>query len=158
MQNDKELTVFDNNRRFVFTNWTVEDFIGQWGGEKEVIEKGAIKEYPMFLAYHYAKHLTDREMFRDHKEVMMTVPDERKKYIDKTITEITGDTESPALMALKDKLRKEIEAEKSMEMPEGATIIPEEVVKAAILKGKKGSSKTGIPPNDKAEVEFADLK
>lgn len=148
MQNDKELTVFDNNRRFVFTNWTNEDFIGRWEGNNETIKVGEIKEYPMYLAYHYAKHLTDREMYKDKKDVMVTVPEERRKYVEKTIAEITGDMESPALTALKDKLRAEIEKEKS---------VNETTVGESMETPVKGKAK-GKKEEKEEEVEFADLK
>lgn len=141
----KEITIYDNNRRFVFNNWSKEDFTGKWGGNTELIKVGEIKEYPMYLAFHYAKHFVDREMFRDKKEVMMGVPEERKKYWDKTISEITGDTESPALVALKEKIRAEIEEELGLDK-------------------KVKPKKTKVKPEVKEEVspekeeEFPDLK
>lgn len=149
MQNEKELTIFDNERRYIFTNWTPSDFIGRWASQDRIIKVGEIVELPMYLAYHYAKHLCDREMIREHKEVWMGVPEKRKEYIDKTIVEITGDTESPALLAMKEKLRLEIEAEKSVT---DTTVGQKEEVKEEKKKGVKGKKK------EVEEVEFADLK
>lgn len=100
--------VFNNERRFIFTNNSVEDFIGMWGGIEYLIKKGESKEFPMYLAYHLCKHFVDREITRAGRSSLLGVEEVRKEYEDKTIAEITGSTESPALANLKEEIRKEV--------------------------------------------------
>lgn len=42
----------------VITNPTKADFTARWNGELYTVKAGASKSYPMFLAFHIAKHLT----------------------------------------------------------------------------------------------------
>jgi len=102
---------FDNERRFIFSNWSDEDFTGQWGGVPTLIKAGAVMEFPMYLAYHFAKHFVDREMYKAHKEQFVSVDEVRKEFEEKTISEITSGTDSPALASLKEKIKEEIENE-----------------------------------------------
>jgi len=135
-------SVFDNNKRYIFSNWSKEDFTATWEGSATTVKAGETKEFPEYLAYHFTKHFVDREMLRDKKDSMMAVDEARKPYEDKTMTEITGDTDSPALSALNELLRKEMSV--SSVDPSGKTEETEE-------EPKKGSSKT-------ATKEFAAIK
>lgn len=48
----------------LFTNWTNEDFDGYWDGKKKTIKAGQQIWMPDYLAKHFAKHLTNRELLR----------------------------------------------------------------------------------------------
>lgn len=99
---------YNNDRRFVFSNWTSEDFTGQWGGVATTIKAGETKEFPMYLAYHFTKHLVDRELNKANKSHLLGVDEERHPLEQKTIAEIGEGTDSPALSALKEKIKEEI--------------------------------------------------
>lgn len=99
---------FDNDRRFIFNNWSNEDFKCQWGGIEYIVKKGETKEYPMALAYHMTKHFVNKEMFKLKGEVNIEIEELRKPYEVKTLAEITGDLDSPALTALKEKIEAEV--------------------------------------------------
>lgn len=130
---------FDNSRKFIFSNWTNEDFEGTWAGEKSIIKKGETKEFEMFLAFHFAKHLVDREMTKDGKSNLLGVPEERATYEDKTITEIVAGTDSPALAALKAQIRAEIEEDAREEATESVDV--KEAPKSKAKKTTKKESK-----------------
>lgn len=104
---------FDPDRRFVFNNWSDEDFVGQWNGVQTLIKAGEIKELSMYLAYHFTKHFVDREMSKEKKDAFLAVDETRKPYEDKTITEITSGVDSPSLTALKEKIREEVAKEEN---------------------------------------------
>lgn len=107
----QEVNLYDNERRFIVSNWTADDFTGYVDGVATIIKSGATVDLPMFKAYHFTKHLVDREMMKDGKDGSMNSPEARKVYEDKTIMEITGGVDSPALASIKEKIKEEIEAE-----------------------------------------------
>ena len=99
---------FNNERRFIFSNWSSEDFMGKWGGVEYLITKGETKEFPMYLAYHLTKHFVDREMAKANKSALIGVDDARIPFEEKTMAEITGNVDSPALANLKAEIKKEV--------------------------------------------------
>lgn len=101
--------VFENDKKFIFSNWSKEDFVCKWGGADIVIKTGETKELEMAIAFHLTKHFVDREMNRDKKSHLLGIEEERKQYEDKTIAEILGATDSPAMATLKEQIRKENE-------------------------------------------------
>lgn len=52
----------------LFTNWTDETFTGYWDGKPKTFKPGESKYMPDFLARHFAKHLTNRELLREKKD------------------------------------------------------------------------------------------
>ena len=128
--------VFDNDVRFVFSNWTNEDFIGKWETTFTTIKAGETMELPMYKAYNFCKHLVDREMNREGKANLMGNDDARKSFEDKTIAEITAGTDSPAMLALKEKIRAEMEDVKSpaKEMSSGDVNVTKQEGEFADLK------------------------
>lgn len=48
----------------LFTNWTAEDFTGYWDGKPKTIKAGDSLWMPDYLAKHFAKHLTNRELVK----------------------------------------------------------------------------------------------
>jgi hypothetical protein len=127
---------FNNDRRFLVSNWSKEDFIGMWASVTYTIKAGETKEFPMYLAYHLTKHFVDREMNRNGCSSLLGVDEARKAYEEKTIVELAAGATSPALQALKDEIRKEIEKEK-VEVPEVTETVAESTGEFADLKPKK---------------------
>jgi len=52
----------------LFTNFTNETFIGYWDGKAKKFEPGKSVYMPDYLARHFAKHLTNRELLRTDKD------------------------------------------------------------------------------------------
>jgi hypothetical protein len=48
----------------LFTNYTDKDFIGYWDGKAKKFSPGQSLYMPDYLARHFAKHLTNRELLR----------------------------------------------------------------------------------------------
>ena len=104
-------TVFSEDKRYVFNNWTTEDFLGRWNGVEVLIKAGESREVPEYLALNYCKHLVDREMMKDKQETLMAIDEARLPYEEKTVALIGEGTDSPALSSLKEKIRQEMESE-----------------------------------------------
>jgi len=105
-----EVAIYDNERRYIFTNWTSEDFVGTWAGIGTTIKPGESIELPQYKAFHFCKHLVDREISKDGK-VAVDSREARSPYENKTIAEITAGMDSPALASIKEKIKEEIEKE-----------------------------------------------
>lgn len=50
-----------------FFNWTDEAFTGYWNGKGKTFAPGERRLMPSFLAEHFAKHLTNRELIKANK-------------------------------------------------------------------------------------------
>lgn len=48
----------------LFTNFTDKEFVGYWDGKPKKFAPGASLYMPDYLARHFAKHLTNRELLR----------------------------------------------------------------------------------------------
>lgn len=48
----------------LFHNFTTEDFTGYWNGVPQTFKPGEKKYLPEYLAAHFAKHLTNRELIK----------------------------------------------------------------------------------------------
>ncbi len=99
---------FDENRRYVFTNCTYEEFVGYWAKEPHLISACEIRELPEYKAYTFCKHLVDREL---HKAKASDTGDTetRRPLEEKTIRAIDLNEESPELVHLRAQIRKEVE-------------------------------------------------
>ncbi len=64
----------------LFTNWTNEDFIGEWDSVKYPIKAGQSMYMEDWKAANFAKHLTDREL---NKLDMPTNHGDRDKFVAK---------------------------------------------------------------------------
>lgn len=128
---------YDNERRFIFSNWSKDDFTGVWAGVATVVKSGEVRELPMYLAYHFTKHFVDREMTKDGKSSLLASEGERQKYEEKTIAEITAGTDSPALAVLKEQIRAEV---------------------AEANGGKAKTREVVTAPKESSTKEFADIK
>jgi len=69
-----------------FTNWSDEMFTCKWAGEEATFEPGESKVMVKYLAEHFAKHLTDRELVKmgsDYERMMSPKKKEdNKKYME----------------------------------------------------------------------------
>jgi len=52
----------------LFTNFSSEEFIGYWNGKPKKFAPGESLYMPDYLANHFAKHLTNRELIKTGKE------------------------------------------------------------------------------------------
>lgn len=52
----------------LFTNFSTEEFIGHWDGKPRKFAPGESLYMPTYLAEHFAKHLTNRELLKLGKE------------------------------------------------------------------------------------------
>jgi len=52
----------------IFTNFTDEEFEGFWDGRGRKYPPGKSEKMPDFLARHFAKHLTNKELLRTNKK------------------------------------------------------------------------------------------
>lgn len=138
-----EINVYDNSRKFLFSNWTNEDFVGKWGGVETVVKVGETKEFEMSLAYHFTKHLVDRELQKQGKSHLAGVPEERKPLEEKTIAELVAGQDSPALATLKAQIKAEVLAAE------------EKKTSKKSKKEKKEEVKESDPSESK---EFEDIK
>ena len=125
--------VYDKTKRYMFNNWSNEDFIQHFGQEavyndtNVIVTKPAydlrinaeeMRELGQFEAFICARHFVNREIMRealaedDQKkreriEMSMGNKDIRKPFEDKTIQEIIAGEESPFMKDLRDKIRAE---------------------------------------------------
>lgn len=135
----------ENEKRYIFTNWSKEDFLGQWDGATTLVKAGEYIEVPEYLAFHFCKVLVDREMLRNGQETMMANEEARDPHERKTIVEIKAGIDSPAMVQLKEKIRQEIEDEKAHKEPGDK------------VSGKK-EKKDGKKDGEKEEaIEFSGL-
>lgn len=141
-------STFNNDKRYIFNNWSNETFIGKWDGQAEIINPGEIKELPEYKAYYYTKHFVNREMDKVGKSAFSGIDAERAPFEEKTCTLITGDTESPALASLKDKLRAELQAEIKGTTEEVAVETTEEETPVDTPKTTKKTTKKTTAKND----------
>lgn len=114
----RDLQIYNEDNRYIFSNWTSEDFTCTWGGVGTTVKAGDTIELPEYKAVTFTKHLVNREMMRDGKDASMASPDARKEYESKTLVEITAGVDSPALASLKEKIREEVEIETGKKVKE----------------------------------------
>lgn len=107
----KDIGIYDNKKKYAFTNWSNRDFVYTWGGEGRTVKAGEVVELPEYLAYHATKHFVDREIIKDDKSNLLSIPELRKQYEEKTIVEIVDGMESPVISSMKERIRIEVEKE-----------------------------------------------
>lgn len=124
--------VYDKEKRFMFNNWSSEDFIQHFGAESAyndtrlletqsafdlTIKAGEMRELGHFQAFMCTRHFVTREMLRDAEkltgkdreraEMGMNNAELRKPYEDKTLAEIKAGQETPFMDSLREKIRAE---------------------------------------------------
>ena len=162
--------VYDNTKRFIFNNWSTEDFTQHFGEESSyndnkvvtnqtaydlTVKVGDMREMGQFQAHICVRHFVNREMLRDsasligkdkeRAEMGMNNAELRRPYEDKTISEIKPGESSPFM----DKLRAEIRAEEIAKMTSSNVNIPVEV----ITKEKEEEKLASIREEVKAELK-----
>lgn len=68
----------------LFTNFSSEEFIGHWDGKPRKFAPGESLYMPDYLAQHFAKHLTNRELMKIGKERSTSpkFPDQVPEYME----------------------------------------------------------------------------
>lgn len=158
------IEVYDPRKRYLFTNWSDEDFsqsflpetravqAGSREEDREVtprytltVKAGETVEMSQFEAVTCVRHFVDREIDKEVSKLPESVkskhylavgnPDMRKPYEDKTIREIGG---SEAGSAFIDSLREQIRAEERAKMQaEVSEVKSEEKPKEKVAKNKE---------------------
>lgn len=136
--------VYDPSRRFMFNNWSSEDFTQHFGAESAyndtrlletqsaydmTIKAGDMRELGHFQAHICTKHFVNREMLRD--AMGLTIPKERERaemavnnailrepYEQKTLSEIKPGQSSSFMDKMRDEIRKEEVARLMSKTPE----------------------------------------
>jgi len=93
-------------KKALFTNWTNEEFTGFWDGKDRNYPAGSSQELPDYLANHYAKHLTNRELLRTKEDGKTLVYKDGDKMTSPKFPE-----QIPLFMELFNKAYKEIDGE-----------------------------------------------
>jgi len=110
---------FNEESRYIFTNWSDEDYTGTWNGISETVKAGEFKELPEYKAFHYCRHFVDREMQKAKvKDESIGIDSVRKPYEDKTIVKIGDGVDSPALATIKKQIAKQIKEDDKKESKE----------------------------------------
>ncbi len=65
-------------RTALFTNFTDQEFIGYWDGKGKKFTPGQSLYMPDYLARHFAKHLTNRELLKTDKNGQLVYKDGEK--------------------------------------------------------------------------------
>jgi hypothetical protein len=153
--------VYDKSKRFMFLNWSSEDFTQHFGAESVyndtrliesqpafdiTVKAGDMRELGHFQAHICTKHFVNREMLRDasglvdkareRAEMGVNNAELRKPYEDKTLAEIKVGQEAPFM----DKLREEIRKEEKAKLVSQETVTQEAKPKKEV-KAKKGEQK-----------------
>lgn len=167
----ENIEVYDQRKRYLFTNWSNEDFSQsflpetrpvQSGSREEdreivprytlVVKAGETVEMSQFEAITCCRHFVDREINKetdklvDFKEkqkhyISIGSPEARKPYEDKTIQEIGGEATSSPFV---DSLREQIRAEERAKI---------EAENKPVVKEKTDKKQT----KEKASEEFGGL-
>lgn len=125
-----------------FTNFSTEKFVGYWDGKPKSFLPGQSVLMPDYLANHFAKHLTNRELLRDPKNERCTSP---KRPAD-----------VPEFMEL---FNKAYQADsEDIDMTEGRDTVDVqmEVVQRSKEKAEVGGLQTPVPPDEDDEEGFPD--
>ena len=86
------------SKSVLFRNWSNEDFTWTWDGTPFSFPAGREMYLQDYLADHFAKHLTDREMLKDGIELNYRTRPERLTYIEKCFVKDSAfDANSDAL-------------------------------------------------------------
>ena len=124
--------VYSKTDRYMFYNWSAEDFVQHFGADssyndKTVVENhpaydlrvkaGEMRELGQFEALTCTKHFVNREMMREalalegkekeRAEMKMNDRTARKPYEDKTLSKIEANAESPFVAEMRAKIRAE---------------------------------------------------
>jgi len=88
-----------------FKNWSKEDFTWTWDKQPTTVKAGEIKPMEDYLAEHFAKHLTDRELQREKKNLIHT---DREEYLSRCFADVDV-KETITEKKVEKKVKKEVE-------------------------------------------------
>lgn len=128
-------------KSLLFTNWTNEDFTHSWDGEPYTFLAGTSTLLPQYLAEHFAKHLTDREL---QKKGFTVNHFSRPEYLAKTLSEGI-EAPSPTKMEIEILNRQNVEA----------VVVEEKKFFCDSCDSKGVRHKKECPKNKKVEEEEA---
>lgn len=152
MQNEP-IKLIDREDEIVFTNWTGEDYEGRWNFSKnrKVYRLKAGKSYylPFYLAEHFAKGLTDRELA---KAELPTDHYSRQSFLDKCIQ-----TQEPSPMEVERMQVKEVPLrEVRLHTQErNAEYVDRGLIDSADLRQNGGGQVAVLPAETTARTEEA---
>ena len=129
----------------LFTNFSTEKFVGYWNGKGKTYLPGKSEYMPDYLAAHYAKHLTNRELLRTNLEGSliyenrdkMTSPKNpeqvplymelyNKAYTPDEIEDVVSQEDDvDTLINVAQKNRKQINSEDKSPTPQNNNVIPD---------------------------------
>lgn len=141
-----EKYLYDNSKKYIFTNATDENFTGMWGGNPETIPAGESRLLEEYLAYHYAKHLTDREMMKQNKP--FADKKMREEYFAKFVSEVPAGVDVMSFLKkqMQDKVN-EMVADTSEDAEESVEEAPKAIAK------KKSPLKKPLATDDEDTFE-----
>jgi len=124
-----------------FKNWSSKDFTHSWDGNPTTVKAGAVKGMEDFLAHHFAKHLTNRELQDAGKALIC---EERDTFYDNCF----ADVEVEEVIKEKPRDKKKRIAEVAKKEPTGEL----EVEEFADLKKKNATTiKDGSKKEDRLQ-------
>lgn len=118
----------------LFRNWSDEDFEWKWGGELYSFPAKSAKHLPEFLANHFAKHLTDRELHKAGQPTDMPI---REVFLAKCFSEEESFQVQSAAMI-------DAEIKNKEEGIEPVSVVPEQPEQEEVTEVAK--PKRGRPP------------
>lgn len=136
----------------LFTNFSDKEFIGMWSKRQFKFPPGASKYLPTYLAEHFAKHLTNRELIKEGNEVYTSPkkPLEVPLFMEK-FNKACQYQSSDGLDSEIDQLEAEIEA---VNKNHAAKVALADVGMAAALENKKPQVVRAADDTDSDDDEF----
>ena len=77
-KNEVNAPLANNMKTALFTNFTDQEFIGYWDGKGKTFKRGQSLYMPDYLARHFAKDLTNRELLKTNKNGQLVYKDGEK--------------------------------------------------------------------------------
>ncbi len=112
----------------LFTNFSTEPFTGYWDGKPKTFEAGQAVYMPDYLAAHFAKHLTNRELLRAGFESSTSPkkPEDVPEFMEFYNQAYTPDKEEEQYSSEKDSVDVQIEvANKNRQEKAKASVTPD---------------------------------
>lgn len=142
--------LYNNTRRFAFTNITEEVFTSAWDSQPITVQPGQTVELPHHLADKLTDELVNQIMigdakldevtknqpyYRSPKGSSLGVPAARKVWEDQIVRELQVDEESPEIQVMRAKIREEVLADLKREPAKTEIQLPSMTEFAEIKEG-----------------------
>ena len=128
----------------LFTNFSDTPFTGYWNGKGRTFEPGESKWIPDFLARHFAKHLTNREILKIPRGETMTSPkkpEQIPQFMELFNKSYKEDSKKSPTEEKKDAIDAIIEAENRNRNEGKETVAPEEKDEEEVFEGSPEETK-----------------